>query len=379
MSATSRCAQIGPVSAVASTACSVTPVGVPSRMLCTCGYQPRLTGSSAGWKFTVPRPRGGDHLGRDQIRPVDGDDEVGCKRRERRHVLTVAQRGRLVHRARRTRRSRRRSRRPTCACAARADRGPRSRPRGRAGTRRRAVRAGRWRGGRRWRCRIMAERRSGSPCRGARPEGGERVGHVLERGLVEAGVAADPERALGDQVGRLQAAGDAMGHVGVGGLAQQVAAEELPRVDAALVQMGDQVAAGEARVRADRDRKPEPARLGAGRLLRAASGRRSGGRAPRAGRRGFAAAWPRTPPAGRAGRGRWRPACRSPSGCSPGASRRTCGRSRTAASRAGRRSAGRTCSRRRARTSSHGPSRGTTRRASSASAGWSAPRRPRRG
>ncbi len=59
-----------------------------------------------------------------------------------------------------------------------------------------------------------------------------------------------------------------MRHVGVGGLAEQVAAEQLARVDAAVVEVGDQVAAREARVRAHRDGEPEPACLGAGRLGR---------------------------------------------------------------------------------------------------------------
>ena len=65
----------------------------------------------------------------------------------------------------------------------------------------------------------------------ARRKAGERLGDVLERGPVEAGVAADPERPLGDQVGRLEAADDAVGDAGVGRLTQQVAAEELARVD----------------------------------------------------------------------------------------------------------------------------------------------------
>ena len=108
---------------------------------------------------------------------------------------------------------------------------------------------------------------SGGAGEGARAEGGERLGDVLERGSVDAGVAADPERALGDEVGRLEAADDAVGDIGVGRLPQQIAAEQLARVDAAGVQVGDQVAAAEPGVGPDGDGEPEPARLGAGRRL----------------------------------------------------------------------------------------------------------------
>jgi hypothetical protein len=52
--------------------------------------------------------------------------------------------------------------------------------------------------------------------------------------------------------------------VGVGRLAQQVAREEQPRGDARRLQVVDQRAAAEARVRADRHREAEPRRVGVG-------------------------------------------------------------------------------------------------------------------
>ena len=67
---------------------------------------------------------------------------------------------------------------------------------------------------------------------------------------------------------------------------------------------------------------------------------------------------------------RWRPACRSPSGCSRCASRCTCGRSRAAARRAASRTACRRCWPCPDRTSSRGPSRGTS-STSFLSSGWS--------
>jgi hypothetical protein len=50
--------------------------------------------------------------------------------------------------------------------------------------------------------------------------------------------------------------------LGVGRLAQQVAGHQLARVDAAAVQVGDQVVLGVGRLGPHRDRESEPRRLG---------------------------------------------------------------------------------------------------------------------
>ena len=49
----------------------------------------------------------------------------------------------------------------------------------------------------------------------------------------------------------------------VGRLADQVAAEEKPRLDSVLLQEADEVVAGERRILANGDQEPEPARVAA--------------------------------------------------------------------------------------------------------------------
>src|SRR4051794_28374164 len=74
--------------------------------------------------------------------------------------------------------------------------------------------------------RMFLEPRSGGAPGGGRhvePEALQLLHGVGEMGLFQAGVAADPERPLGDDVGRLQRPDDAMLDVLVGRLAQEVA------------------------------------------------------------------------------------------------------------------------------------------------------------
>src|SRR5262249_46157376 len=50
--------------------------------------------------------------------------------------------------------------------------------------------------------------------------------HVVQRGVGQARVDAEPEDLLGDEVGLVEPAHDAVGHVDVGGLAHEVAREQ---------------------------------------------------------------------------------------------------------------------------------------------------------
>src|SRR4051812_43192213 len=88
---------------------------------------------------------------------------------------------------------------------------------------------------------------------GAVVEVAERGDRVLEVSLGQPGPAADPERVGGHQVGDVQRADDAVLDALVGGLAQQVAGEQLARGDAVRLQVADQVALAVGGVRAHGD------------------------------------------------------------------------------------------------------------------------------
>src|SRR3954471_9196798 len=100
------------------------------------------------------------------------------------------------------------------------------------------------------------------PC--AVMEVSERGDRVLEVSLGQAGPAADPERVGGDKVGDVQRADHSVLDALVGGLAQQVAGEQLARGDAVSFQVADEVALAVGGVRAHGDREAEPGRLRAG-------------------------------------------------------------------------------------------------------------------
>ena len=98
----------------------------------------------------------------------------------------------------------------------------------------------------------------------------------------DARVHADPERSLHDDVGVREIADDAMRNVAIGGLAQEVAGEELPRCDAAAVQPLHELTPTERRVGPNGQRETEPARIAVLALRAAARTRATAPKGPRA-------------------------------------------------------------------------------------------------
>src|SRR4051794_33038311 len=78
----------------------------------------------------------------------------------------------------------------------------------------------------------------------------------------EAGVDADPEHALHDEVRVVERADDAVLDVLVGRLAQQVAGEQQARGDPAVLERADDRVAVDRRLAAHGDREAEPRRVG---------------------------------------------------------------------------------------------------------------------
>src|SRR5450755_3814169 len=87
----------------------------------------------------------------------------------------------------------------------------------------------------------------------------ESLYHVIDHRLRDAGVKANPENVVHYKVGVFQIANHAPLNVAVGGLAQQIAAEQQARGDVSGFQKTHHLAARDRGVRAHRKRKTEPA------------------------------------------------------------------------------------------------------------------------
>ena len=82
---------------------------------------------------------------------------------------------------------------------------------------------------------------------------------MIDVGVAEARVHAQPECVPHDVVGAGEVAGHTLRLPVVGRLPEQVATEELAGADLLFVEMADEVAAGELCRRADREREAKPA------------------------------------------------------------------------------------------------------------------------
>lgn len=95
-------------------------------------------------------------------------------------------------------------------------------------------------------------------------KGPERVEGVLDHGVGDPWVDADPEDAIHHEIGVGEIADDAEGQALVGRLAREVAPEQQARGDSVRFEVRDHLIAGERRVLAHADRETEPTRVGAG-------------------------------------------------------------------------------------------------------------------
>ena len=90
----------------------------------------------------------------------------------------------------------------------------------------------------------------------------EEMDGVLEHGLREARVEADPKDIVHDKVRVGEGRGNAVVDGLVGGLAHEVAAEEEACADLVLFEVGDEVVALHAAFRANGQRKSKPTGVG---------------------------------------------------------------------------------------------------------------------
>lgn len=91
---------------------------------------------------------------------------------------------------------------------------------------------------------------------------------VLQLGLIQAGVHADEERVLHNEISIVEIAHDPVLDTLEGGMPKQVAAEEVSRLDPIELQESREVIPRKARIITDGDDKSEPGRVGVLRRLR---------------------------------------------------------------------------------------------------------------